>query len=126
MDPEVERRQVERIRALRAGRDAERCRAGLAAVSRAAADGSNLVVPIVEAVEAHATVGEVADAMQAVTENPKNMASMGFFRFCSHVGQHRISFTSHVPSGATALRTAAMASAGRVMSWRQSKVSTRS
>jgi methylmalonyl-CoA mutase N-terminal domain/subunit len=66
VDPEVERRQVERVRALRAARDAERCRAALDAVSRAAADGSNLVLSIVAAVEAHATVGEVADAMRAV------------------------------------------------------------
>jgi methylmalonyl-CoA mutase N-terminal domain/subunit len=35
-------------------------------VSRAAADGSNLVLPIVAAVETHATVGEIADAMRAV------------------------------------------------------------
>jgi methylmalonyl-CoA mutase N-terminal domain/subunit len=66
VDPEVERRQVNRIQALRAGRDAERCRAALDAVSRAATDGSNLVLPIVAAVEAQATVGEVADAMRTV------------------------------------------------------------
>ena len=33
---------------------------------RAARDGGNLVPPIIAAVEAHATVGEIADAMRAV------------------------------------------------------------
>jgi methylmalonyl-CoA mutase N-terminal domain/subunit len=66
LDPEVERRQVNRLQALRADRDAGRCRAAIAAVSQAAADGSNLVLPIVAAVEARATVGEIADAMRIV------------------------------------------------------------
>jgi methylmalonyl-CoA mutase N-terminal domain/subunit len=66
LDPEVERRQVNRLQALRADRDAGRCRAAIAAVSQAAADGNNLVLPIVEAVEARATVGEIADAMRVV------------------------------------------------------------
>jgi methylmalonyl-CoA mutase N-terminal domain/subunit len=35
-------------------------------VSDAARDGSNLVPPIIAAVEAHATVGEIADALRAV------------------------------------------------------------
>jgi methylmalonyl-CoA mutase, N-terminal domain len=66
LDPEVERRQIARLQALRASRDRARSEAALATVSRAAADGSNLVLPIVAAVEAQATVGEVADAMRSV------------------------------------------------------------
>ena len=66
VDPELERKQIERVRALRASRSAEACRAGLDEVSRAAASGSNLVPPIIAAVEAAATVGEIADAMRAV------------------------------------------------------------
>ena len=66
IDPEVERKQVERVRAVRAGRSIEACRAALAAVSQAAHDGTNLVPPIIAAVEAHGTVGEIADAMRAV------------------------------------------------------------
>jgi methylmalonyl-CoA mutase N-terminal domain/subunit len=65
IDPEIERRQIDRVRALRAQRDAARCRAALDAVSRAARSADNLVSPIVAAVEAEATVGEVADAMRA-------------------------------------------------------------
>jgi methylmalonyl-CoA mutase, N-terminal domain len=66
VDPDMERRQVERVRALRAARNAAAWQQAIDAVARAAADGSNLVPPIVAAVEASATVGEVADAMRSV------------------------------------------------------------
>jgi methylmalonyl-CoA mutase N-terminal domain/subunit len=66
IDPDVEPRQIARLHALRAGRDADAWREALAGVSRAASDGSNLVPPIVTAVEARATVGEIADTMRTV------------------------------------------------------------
>ena len=46
--------------------DAERLQAALDRVTQGARDGSNLLPPIISAVEAHATIGEVADAMRAV------------------------------------------------------------
>lgn len=66
IDAEVERRQVERVRAVRAARDAARWQAAIADVRAAAADGRNLVPIIVSAVEAQATVGEIADALRGV------------------------------------------------------------
>jgi methylmalonyl-CoA mutase N-terminal domain/subunit len=66
VDPEIERRQVARVRAVRAGRSDADCRSALAAVEEAARDGSNLVPPIIAAVERHATLGEVSDAMRRV------------------------------------------------------------
>jgi methylmalonyl-CoA mutase N-terminal domain/subunit len=66
IDPEIERRQVARVRALRDNRDAGRWRSALDDVSRAASDGTNLVLPIVAAVEARATVGEIAGALRSV------------------------------------------------------------
>jgi methylmalonyl-CoA mutase N-terminal domain/subunit len=66
IDPEVERRQIERVRAVRAGRSEPAWKAAIAAVGETAAAGGNLVPPIIAAVEAHATVGEIADAMRAV------------------------------------------------------------
>jgi methylmalonyl-CoA mutase N-terminal domain/subunit len=65
-DAEAERSQIERLRAVRAGRSASAWTAALNAVSRAAADGGNLVPPILAAVEAQATVGEISDTMLAV------------------------------------------------------------
>jgi methylmalonyl-CoA mutase N-terminal domain/subunit len=66
IDPAVERRQIERVEAVRASRSADTWRTALGAVSQAARDGSNIVPPLIAAVEARATVGELSDAMRAV------------------------------------------------------------
>jgi methylmalonyl-CoA mutase N-terminal domain/subunit len=66
IDPEVEARQIERVRRVRAARDAAAWRAALDAVSTAAGGSDKLVPPIVRAIEAHATLGEISDAMRQV------------------------------------------------------------
>ncbi len=66
IDPQIEVDQAARVAALRAARDARASRAALAAVERAARGGANLVPPIIAAVEALATVGEIADALRGV------------------------------------------------------------
>ncbi|HEY3160598.1 MAG TPA: methylmalonyl-CoA mutase family protein [Vicinamibacterales bacterium] len=66
IDPDMERRQVERVRAVRASRSEREWRAALDAVAAAARGTSNLVPPIIAAVEARATLGEIADAMRSV------------------------------------------------------------
>jgi methylmalonyl-CoA mutase N-terminal domain/subunit len=66
IDAEVERRQQERVQQLRATRNDTACRAALAAVDAAARTCDNLVPPIIAAVEAQATLGEVADTMRRV------------------------------------------------------------
>ena len=66
IDPQSERRQAEAVRAVRASRDAEACQAALAGVEDAARDGANLVPPVLAAVEARATLGEISDAMRRV------------------------------------------------------------
>ena len=66
VDPDVERRQVERVRAVRASRSVSAWKQALDAVENAARIGANLVPPIINAVEANATVGEIADSMRAV------------------------------------------------------------
>ena len=66
IDPAVERAQCERVASLRASRDSTSWQRTLAAVTRAAQDGTNMVPPIIAAVEARATVGEIADALRAV------------------------------------------------------------
>jgi methylmalonyl-CoA mutase N-terminal domain/subunit len=76
IDPEVERRQIERVRAVRASRSADACRTALDAVIDAARGGSNLVPPIIAAVETHATVGEIADAMRSVFGEFEETASV--------------------------------------------------
>ena len=66
MDPEIERTQVARLEALRARRDAVRVAGALTEVQRRAGTRENLMPAILSAVEALATVGEIADAMRRV------------------------------------------------------------
>jgi len=76
IDPDIEARQAERVRTLRAARDQTVWRQSIEAISRAARDGSNLVPPIVVAVEAKATVGEIADAMRTVFGEYREAAAL--------------------------------------------------
>ena len=66
MDPELERHQVERLRAFRAKRDPAKAEAAVRKVDETARGGGNLVPVIVEAVESNSTVGEICDAMRKV------------------------------------------------------------
>jgi methylmalonyl-CoA mutase N-terminal domain/subunit len=66
IDPEVERAQVGRVRALRARRDPAPWKAALDGLEAAARSGANLLPAIVDAVTAWATVGEVAARLRGV------------------------------------------------------------
>ncbi len=66
IDPDLERKQVERLRALRAKRNAQTWQAAIRAVEDTARGGDNLMPRILAAVEANATVGEISDAMRRV------------------------------------------------------------
>ena len=66
VSPEVERECVERIRAVRKRRDAKRAAATLAAVEKCARGTDNLFPPILEAVKAECTTGEISDALRNV------------------------------------------------------------
>jgi methylmalonyl-CoA mutase N-terminal domain/subunit len=76
IDPEIETRQVERVREVRASRDQAAWRAAIDAVGAAARGTDNLLPPIVQAVEAHATVGEISDAMRAVFGEYRDVADV--------------------------------------------------
>jgi methylmalonyl-CoA mutase N-terminal domain/subunit len=66
VDPAIEAAQGARVRAVRAGRSASDWQKSVEAIGRAARDGSNLVPPVIAAVEARATLGEISDAMRKV------------------------------------------------------------
>jgi methylmalonyl-CoA mutase N-terminal domain/subunit len=66
IDPDVERKQIARVAGARAARDPSAWRAALDDVGAAARGSDNLVPPIIRAVEAHATVGEISDTLRAV------------------------------------------------------------
>jgi methylmalonyl-CoA mutase, N-terminal domain len=67
IDPAVEADQRRRLAAVRAARDPRRVETALAAVTAAAADPARNVMPsLIDAVRAHATLGEVVGALEAV------------------------------------------------------------
>ena len=66
IDESLERKQVERLRALRARRDPLLWQGTLRQIEDAARSGANLMPHILAAVEANATVGEISDTMRKV------------------------------------------------------------
>jgi methylmalonyl-CoA mutase, N-terminal domain len=64
IDPELERGQAERVAGVRARRDASAWQAAIDDVVAAARSETNLVPPIVSAVECYATLGEISDALR--------------------------------------------------------------
>ncbi len=65
IDPAGERRQVEAVRRVRAERDPAAWTAAMGRLADAAAGTDNLLPPIIEAVKAYATVGEIADRLRS-------------------------------------------------------------
>src|SRR3954449_13533194 len=75
IDPALERKQVDRVAAVRGRREGQAVEASLAALKEAAArDGENLMPHLLDAARVHATEGEIIGALQAVfgsyTETP--------------------------------------------------------
>src|SRR5713101_7465701 len=66
VNPAIERKQKERLARIRAERNAEAAQKTLARVEAIARDGANLMPPIIDAVRAYATLGEISDAMRRV------------------------------------------------------------
>jgi methylmalonyl-CoA mutase N-terminal domain/subunit len=66
IESEVERAQVQRLRDLRARRDQRRCQEALARVRAACASKDNLLPPILDAVRANVTVGEICQCFRDV------------------------------------------------------------
>ncbi|HEX6401099.1 MAG TPA: methylmalonyl-CoA mutase family protein [Actinomycetota bacterium] len=64
IDPEGERRQIERVRTVRAERSAEAWRAAMDELERVALADGNLMPAILAAVRAYATVGEISDRLR--------------------------------------------------------------
>jgi methylmalonyl-CoA mutase N-terminal domain/subunit len=65
VDPEGERRQVERLLRVRAGRDTAAWASAMAALDAAAREDRNLMPAMLDAVHAYATVGEISDRLRA-------------------------------------------------------------
>jgi methylmalonyl-CoA mutase N-terminal domain/subunit len=74
IDPALERKQVERVKAIRGARDGQAAEAALTALKQAASGSQNLMEPLLDCARAHATEGEIVESLQAVfgtyTETP--------------------------------------------------------
>jgi methylmalonyl-CoA mutase N-terminal domain/subunit len=72
--PELERKQVGRVQAVRAGRDAAAVETALTTLREAAARDANLMEPLLDCARAHCSEGEIVESLQRVfgtyTETP--------------------------------------------------------
>ena len=66
IDEAVRSKQIENLGGVKASRDPEKVKAALSMLQDAARGGSNLIPPMLEAVEAYATIGEISDSLRAV------------------------------------------------------------
>ncbi len=66
IDPELERKQVESLRAVRAARSQSECASALERLDRAARSTENLMPHILDCCRVFATVGEISDTLRGV------------------------------------------------------------
>jgi methylmalonyl-CoA mutase N-terminal domain/subunit len=66
VDESLERRQVERVRALRARRNAAEWKAAIRKIQESAGSGENIMPAIISAVEKYCTLGEIANALRSI------------------------------------------------------------
>ena len=64
--PELHRRRAAELATLRAGRDTAKVERALNELDRAAREGTNVMEPMIAAVETYATVGEISSRLDAV------------------------------------------------------------
>ena len=74
VDPALERKQTDRVQAVRARRDSEAVESALSALREAAAGDANLMANLLDCARVHATEGEIIASLQQVfgvyTETP--------------------------------------------------------
>jgi methylmalonyl-CoA mutase N-terminal domain/subunit len=66
IDPKLEQKQIDRLKAVKGARDASAVEASLAEIRRVAEQGGNLLDPFLDAARLHASEGEIVHALQDV------------------------------------------------------------
>lgn len=66
VDPTLQQRQIDKLAALRQNRDSEAAEQALERLKNAAGGDANLMLPIVDAVAAYCTLGEISDSLRSV------------------------------------------------------------
>jgi methylmalonyl-CoA mutase, N-terminal domain len=77
VDPAVRMAQIDNLKRLKAERDNERVSRTLAALSKVAEGGGNLMAPILDAVKAYATLGEICDSLRSVFGEYQQIKTLG-------------------------------------------------
>jgi len=76
VDPRVREVQVKRIAELKASRDSQRVKTSLAELKKTAQGEGNLMVPILNAVRARCTLGEICDTLRGVFGEYESVAKI--------------------------------------------------
>ncbi|MCX7761930.1 MAG: methylmalonyl-CoA mutase family protein [Candidatus Kryptonium sp.] len=66
LNEEAIKKQIERLRKLRCERDNDKVKSTLKRLRESALSGENLIPPIIECVEAYATIGEISDTLREI------------------------------------------------------------
>jgi methylmalonyl-CoA mutase, N-terminal domain len=77
VDPAVRVSQIERLKTLKSQRDQKPVAEALSELKRAAGGKDNLMVPILRAVKAYATLGEICDTLRQVFGEYKQVNTLG-------------------------------------------------
>ena len=77
VDPAVRMAQIDNLKRLKAERDNERAQGTLAALRKVAEGQGNLMAPILDAVKAYATLGEICDSLRSVFGEYQQIKTLG-------------------------------------------------
>jgi methylmalonyl-CoA mutase N-terminal domain/subunit len=77
VDPSVGLAQIEKLKSLRAERGQERVKKTLADLKNCAEGNGNLMIPILDAVRAYATLGEICDTLRLVFGEYQQIKTLG-------------------------------------------------
>ncbi|MEE4353173.1 MAG: methylmalonyl-CoA mutase family protein [Desulfatiglans sp.] len=77
VDPSVRESQIEKLGQLKSERDNEQVEKSLAALRQVAEGNSNLIPPILDAVKAYATLGEICDVLRGVFGEYQQVNTLG-------------------------------------------------
>jgi methylmalonyl-CoA mutase N-terminal domain/subunit len=77
VDPAVRIAQIEKLKKLKSERETERVTRGLDELKRVAGGNENLMIPILDAVKAYATLGEICDVLRSVFGEYQQLTTIG-------------------------------------------------
>jgi methylmalonyl-CoA mutase N-terminal domain/subunit len=77
VDPAVRVSQIEKLQKLKSERNSERVKESLTELKRVAEGNENLMIPILNAVKAYATLGEICDVLRGVFGEYQPITTLG-------------------------------------------------